>query len=197
VSDRFDELLGGVEDPGERERLRRVHELLLAVDPPPDVSPAAASSASGPELVLQEHKLSRRRRPLLLAAALAALLAVAAFGAGFLAGDRAGEPETVRVIPMSGVGPERDAAAEIELLEEDAAGNWPMRVVLRGLEPSRDRDDWYELWLTSDGELTGSCGRFMVNPGETAVTLTVPYGLRAYDGWVVTRRGSSEVLLST
>jgi hypothetical protein len=197
VSDRFDELLGGVEDPRERERLRRVHELLLAVDPPPDVSPAAAPNAPGPELVSPEHKVSRRRRPLLLAAALAGLLAVAAFGAGFLAGDRAGEPETVRVIPMSGVGPERDAAAEIELLQEDAAGNWPMRVVLRGLEPSRDRDDWYELWLTSDGELTDSCGRFMVNPGETEVTLTVPYGLRAYDGWVVTRRGSSEVLLST
>ena len=29
---RFDELVGGVDDPVERERLRRVHELLLAVD---------------------------------------------------------------------------------------------------------------------------------------------------------------------
>jgi hypothetical protein len=29
------------------------------------------------------------------------------------------------------------------------------------------------------------------------VTLSVPYRLRAYDEWVVTRRGSDEVLLST
>jgi hypothetical protein len=29
------------------------------------------------------------------------------------------------------------------------------------------------------------------------VTLSVPYGLRQYDGWVVTRRGSDRVLLTT
>ena len=34
----FDELLGGVEDPEERARLQRVHELLLETDPPPELS---------------------------------------------------------------------------------------------------------------------------------------------------------------
>jgi hypothetical protein len=29
------------------------------------------------------------------------------------------------------------------------------------------------------------------------VTLSVPYGLRAYDGWVVTRAGSDQILLRT
>ena len=40
MSDRFDELVGEIDDPGERERLRRVHELLLSVDAPPELSPA-------------------------------------------------------------------------------------------------------------------------------------------------------------
>ena len=37
MSDRFDELVGDIEDPAERERLRRVHELLLSVDAPPEL----------------------------------------------------------------------------------------------------------------------------------------------------------------
>jgi len=36
-----------------------------------------------------------------------------------------------------------------------------------------------------------------VHEGVTTVTLSVPYGLRSYDGWVVTRRGSDRVLLTT
>ena len=40
MTDRFDELVGEIEDPEERERLRRVHQLLLSVDPPPEVSSA-------------------------------------------------------------------------------------------------------------------------------------------------------------
>ena len=72
-----------------------------------------------------------------------------------------------------------------------------MNVVVRGLEPSRDRSDWYELWLTRDGRLVSSCGRFIVHAGRTEVTLSVPYALRSYDGWVVTRRGSRQPLLTT
>ena len=102
-----------------------------------------------------------------------------------------------RVIPMAGTAAARGASASIELLPQDASGNWPMRVLLRGLEPSRDRDDAYELWLTRDGELADSCGVFTVHEGLTTVTLSVPFALKSYDGWVVTRRGSEEVLLTT
>jgi hypothetical protein len=179
VSDRFDELVGEIADEAERERLRRVHELLLSVDPPA----AAAAPPSRP-----------RRRPQRLAL-LAAALAAVAFGAGYLLGGA--EPEAVRVIAMAGVGEAQGASASIELLPEDAAGNWPMNVVVRGLEPSRGRSDWYELWLTRDGKRVSPCGRFIVEPGRTEVTLSVPYGLRNYDGWVVTRRGSDRVLLTT
>jgi hypothetical protein len=186
VSDRFDELVGEVEDPQERERLRRVHELLLAVEPPPDV-PAAARQ---PPVVAGRRR--ERAKPLLL---LAAALAVVAFGAGYAVGDR--DPAPQRVIRMTGVGPEPDATASIRLLPQDEAGNWPMHVRVRGLEPSADRRDWYELWLTSDGEPIASCGRFVVGEGQTEVTLSVPYGLRRYDGWIVTRAGSEEPLLTT
>ncbi len=120
-----------------------------------------------------------------------------AFGAGYLLGGDGGDPEAVRVIPMEGAGATPAASASIELLPEDEAGNWPMNVVVRGLEPSRDRSDWYELWLTRDGRLVSSCGRFIVSGARTEVTLSVPYGLRRYDGWVVTRRGSPEPLLTT
>ena len=44
MSDRFDELVGDIEDPAERERLRRVHELLLSVEAPPE-RPAAPAPA--------------------------------------------------------------------------------------------------------------------------------------------------------
>ena len=189
MTDRFDELVGDVADPVERERLRRVHELLLAVEPPPELSPALETAALQEPMPL---RAGRRGRALAL---LAAGLAAAAFGAGYLVGDREVAPQ--RVIAMTGTGPERDATASIELLPQDHAGNWPMRVLVRGLEPSRDRSDFYELWLTKNGRLAASCGRFTVHAGLTTVTLSVPYGLRRYDGWVVTRAGSDEILLTT
>jgi len=188
MNDRFDDLVGDIADSAERERLRRVHALLLSVEAPPELSPAARP----PEPVLQ---LPRRRRYALVL--VAAALAAALFGSGYLVGDRADDVEPVAVIAMSGVGEGRGAAASIALLPQDASGNWPLSVRLRGLEPSKDRADYYEMWLTKDGKLADPCGRFTVHPGLTTVMLSVPYGLRAYDGWVVTRRGSDRVLLRT
>jgi len=193
MSDRFDELVGDVADAAERERLRRVHELLLSVEPPPELSPSL-QAAPVPEPV---RLLPRRRRQAL--ALLAAALAAAAFGAGWLAGARSDDVQLARTIAMQGVGESRGSFATIELLPQDAEenGNWPLRVLVRGLAPSKDRTDYYELWLTKDGKLADSCGRFLVHEGLTTVMLSVPYGLRRYDGWVVTRRGSDQPLLTT
>ena len=187
MSDRFDELVGEIADPGERERLRRVHELLLSVDPPPELAPAPRV----PVVVLPTRPRGR------VLALLAAALAAVAFGAGWLGGARSDDVDPERVIVMNGVGESRGATASIELLPADEAGNWPMNVLVRGLEPSRDRTDFYELWVTKDGEPVDSCGRFVVGSGQTTVVLSVPYGLRRYDGWVVTRAGSDEILLTT
>jgi hypothetical protein len=190
MSDRFHELVGDIEDPAERERLRRVHELLLSVDAPPELPEHAVAPIPAPVAVLP-----RRRRFAL--ALIAAALAAALFGSGYLVGGRSDDLDAVKVIPMAGVDDGRGASASIDLLPQDESGNWPLKVRLRGLEPSRDRSDYYELWLTKGGKLADSCGRFTIHPGLTTVTLSVPYGLRSYDGWVVTRRGSDRVLLTT
>ena len=191
MKERFDELVGPIEDPGEHDRLRRVHQLLLSVDPPPEVSPALQAPIPAEPV----QRLPRRRRAAL--ALLAAALAAAAFGAGWFANERSGDVEAVALIPMTGTAQARGATALIELLPQDESGNWPMNVRLRGLTPSRDRSDYYEMWLTKGGKLTDPCGRFTVHTGLTNVTLSVPYGLRQYDGWVVTRHGSDVPLLST
>jgi hypothetical protein len=150
-----------------------------------------------PPALVPPLRRARRRPPLaLLAAALAALVATA-FGGGYLLGARGGDVEAVRTIAMTGVGDERDASATIEVLPADAAGNWPMRMRVRGLEPNRPGHDYYELWLTKDGKPLGSCGRFKVRPGLTEVMLSVPYPLQGYDGWVVTHGRSPQPLLTT
>ena len=191
MTERFEDLVGEIEDPDERERLRRVHQLLLSVDPPPEVS----STVGAPVAAEPVRMLPRRRGRAL--ALLAAALAAAAFGAGWLAGARSDDVQAERVIPMAGTSEARGATASIELLPQDESGNWPMNVLVRGLTPSRDRADYYELWLTKDGKLADPCGRFTVHTGLTTVFLSVPYGLRNYDGWVVTRHDSGEFLLST
>lgn len=193
MKDRFEDLIDGVEDldPAERERLRRVHELLLEAEPPPEV-PYALREAP---LAKPVRLLPQRRRFTL--ALIAAALAAIAFGSGFLLGGRSDDVTVFRNVSMAGVGEGRGGFASIEIREQDEAGNWPMVVRLRGLDESRSRDDYYELWLTKDGELADSCGRFILDDGVTEVTLSVPYGFKNYDGWVVTRRGSEKPLLST
>ena len=191
MTDRFDELVGEIEDPQERARLRRVHTLLLSVDPPPEIS----ASLEAPPAAEPVRLLPRRRRTAL--ALLAAALAAASFGAGWFASARSDDVEAVVSIPMVGTAQAAGAAASIDVLPQDEAGNWPMNVVVRGLTPSRDRSDYYELWLTRGGKLVDPCGRFIVHTGVTKVVLSVPYGLRRYDGWVVTRHDSDVPLLAT
>ena len=192
MKDRFEDLIDLDDlDEGERERLRRVHELLLEVSPPPEV-PGKLRQPPAAEPV---RLLPQRRRFTL--ALLAAALTAIAFGSGFLLGGRSDDASAVRNVPLAGVDEGRGGFASIEILEQDEAGNWPMVVRVRGLPASTSRDDYYELWLTKGGKLADSCGRFVLHDGVTEVTLTVPYGFKRYDGWVVTRRGSTEPLLST
>ena len=192
MKDRFEDLVDLDElDPAERDRLRRMHELLLLVSPPPEV-PSDLREAPAAEPV----RLLPQRRRYTLALIAAALIAIA-FGSGFLLGGRSDDVSVFRNVSMAGVGEGLGGFASIEIQEQDEAGNWPMVVRVRGLEESADRNDYYELWLTKGGRLADSCGRFILHDGVTEVTLSVPYGFKRYDGWVVTRRGSEEPLLST
>jgi hypothetical protein len=179
----FDDLVGRDIDPHERERLERVHDLLVAAGPPPE--PAARVVPLRP----------RRRRGALLA--LAAALAVAAFAIGAAVGDHAAGRSVDAHVTMSGVGTSSDASARLTLYDVDAAGNWPLEVEVRGLaRPASGRP--YELWLTKDGKLAALCGTFLTNEhGEASVPMNAPYRFSDFDGWVVVEEGTKTPLLTT
>jgi hypothetical protein len=217
VSDRFDEL---VDHPSltaeERARLRRVHDLLLDVGPPPE-----APRHLSPPAEAQVIPFRRRSRGLALLAA--ALGAAVLGGAGYLLGERSATPEaaqtvtaertvtatqatTVRetvtaapeqpsgpVVRMAGVGAAEGAWATVELLPRAESGDYPVRIHASGL-PERTT---YEMWVVDDGELEELCGSFTTGYGETEVTLIVPYEMKTRDDWVLVRPGTNEPVLTT
>ena len=170
----FDELVGDDLSPGERERLRRVHELLIAAGPPADV----------PESLARPRVRAFRTRRRVLALALAAALAVAAFVGGWLAhGDD--DFDVRAAVPMQATANAPGAEALIELGYPDESGNWEMIVEAKGLKPLPD-DGYYVLLLTRNGEPIATCGSFKVNEnGWAKVRLGASYSLKNFDGWVV------------
>jgi len=179
MSPEFDELIGTDLDPAERERLERVHELLIAAGPPPE--PAAKVVLLPP----------RRRRGVLLA--LAAALAVAAFALGAaLTGPDVEFTET-----MSGTAAASNARASLAVFALDDAGNWPMELTVSGLPPAKDGRP-FELWLTRNGEPAALCGAFLTSPsGAAEVPMNAPYRFTDFDGWVIVSEGSETPLLTT
>ena len=183
----LDELAGDV-PAEERERLERVHALLLEAGPPPELSPALAETPRAP----RSGVVPFPRRYRAAALGLAAVLALGLLGVGYAIG-RATEPEAAFTVPMTGPG---GASAEIVVFDGDTGGNWPMALTVRGL-PALGGNRRYELWLTRAGRLEDPCGTFAVSEGETEVRLNAPYVLRDYDGWVVVVTGSTEPVLRT
>ena len=176
------------------ERLRRAHDALLAAGPPPELPPELATPP-GRRQPPPVRLLPRRRLGATLVAA--AALALAAFGGGYLL-SAAGEPEsfpTDFVLVMRGTEQAPDAVASLAVGLQDDAGNWPMEMTIQGL-PALPGLGRYELVLTKGGEPAVSCGTFVVD-GKTLVHLNAPFRLRQYDGWAVTRAGSSAILLRT
>jgi len=182
----FDDLVGGDDlEPEEELRLREVHDLLVQAGPPPDLPPALERlpDEPGEAQILTYPMLPKRRWA--AAAVIAAALAVAAFGAGFLVGDRgasSSEAEAVHVVPMRGVS---GALASIRLSKRDDVGNLPMEVVVTGL-PTQPEGAYYTLYLTRDGKPRVPCGYFRMRDHTTTVHFTVPYELKKGEDWVVT-----------
>jgi hypothetical protein len=181
----FDELVGTDLSPGERERLERVHELLVAAGPPPpEVVPVAP-------VELRPH----RRRGALLA--LAAALAVTAFALGAAVVDGASGRDVDFTETMTGTPSAVDATASLAVFDIDAAGNWPMELTVAGLPPATSGRP-FELWLTRDGELAALCGGFLTDAdGSAVVPMNAPYRFDGFDGWVVVEEGSRAPLLTT
>ncbi|HYI75320.1 MAG TPA: hypothetical protein VEW90_08610 [Gaiellaceae bacterium] len=180
----FDDLVDGDLEPGERARLERVHELLIAAGPPPESPPASPVGALRP-----------RRRGALLA--LAAALAVAAFALGAVLSGGSDGRTLDFTETMSGTAAATEARASLAIYDIDAAGNWPMELEVSGLSPAASGRR-FELWLTRGGELGALCGSFLTNErGNASVPLNAPYRFSEFDGWVIVEEGSKEPLVTT
>jgi hypothetical protein len=196
MSPDFRELVGEGLPEEERARLERVHDLLVAAGPPPELSPAIAEPSGPPETVVM---LPRRRAGALLA--IAAAIGVVAFLGGYVAGHVGnGKFSTLRSVPMHGTAAAQAASATIDVGDLDASGNWPLRVELRNM-PALPAGGYYEMYLTRHGKPVATCGTFAASGSDSTVRLNAPYELKRYDGWVVTRHlpgaGTDSVVLTT
>jgi hypothetical protein len=188
----FDDLVES-DDPEERARLRRVHDLLVEAGPPPELSPALASVAPPAEAPVDDERdfswLPRRR--LGAALVLAGAVLVGTFGIGYLAGGSGGESDEkaagIRITRTIALKADGGASDVINVGARDAGGNWPMIVTVRGLEPLKG-GDYYVLALAKKGKPIVTCGTFNVEArGRRTVRMSVAYDLKGFDGWVVTR----------
>jgi hypothetical protein len=186
----FDELVGS-DDLGaaERARLRRVHDLLVAAGPPPELSPKLTAPPAEPRGRILPFP-QRRWRTFALTAAAALLVA---FFAGWAVGKHRAGDDVRRTIAMTGA---HGALASLDVLQPDGSGNWGMRMTVTGL-PVLASGRTYTLWLTKHGRLESVCGTFVVRSGATTVRMSAPYRLREYTGWVVVVSGTMTPVLRT
>ena len=146
---RLDDLVGSDIPAEERERLERVHELLIAAGPPAELAP---EFERGPTLAMTLARSSRRRghrRVALLAAAIVILLL--AFIGGFVVGNSGDGLTGSHTLKLTGTKQAPGALASLVITNADAAGNWPMQLSVTGL-PKLPTHGYYEVFVTrNDG----------------------------------------------
>jgi hypothetical protein len=170
--------------PAERERLERVHALLVEAGPPPELT---AAIEQPPAQVIQFPVW--RRRPLVAALAAAVAVAGAAFGGGYVVGNDNGGVKAAQVMSLRG---QSNELASLRIGTPDAVGNSPMILTVTGL-PQLEHG-YYELFTWRHGKPSYPCGGFRMERGTTSVHLTVPYELKPGTKLVVTviERGKVE-----
>ena len=181
----FDEIVGS--DAEDAERLRRVHELLVAAGPPPELPPRLREAPVAESNVLSLPRLPARRRTTLLFAA--ALLVLSLFFGGYLVGHaRFSSAQAVNTLSLRGTKSASHAFASLQIFPL-RAGNWPMTLTVSDL-PKLPAHSYYEVYLVRRGTPYLSCGEFTVAGGSIPVTvqLNAPYVFRPGDTWVVTRQ---------
>jgi hypothetical protein len=176
----FRDLVGEDLPPEEQERLERVHEMLIAAGPPPELPPELADApdrhASSREL--EPTGLPRRRVGAALA--LAAAIALVTFVGGYVAGyNRTNDNfQSVRSVALA-KGAQR---ADVQFGPRDENGNTPMQVKVEGLR-RLPAGDYYTLFMTKHGKPIVLCGSFNVR-GKQSTTLhfNVAYDPADFDG---------------
>ena len=185
----FHELIGDDLEPAERERLERVHNMLIAAGPPPEL-PQELAEPPRPEGKLVELARRRLRTGLLLAAT----IVLAAFAAGYLLGHR-GETSSSGSFPTAEtavLGTSPDQLAVVRFGQVDENGNRPMIVNVNGLDRLKD-GDYYTLFMTRDGKPIVTCGTFNVSDeGVTTVRFSVAYDLERFDGLMLARYSAKD-----
>jgi hypothetical protein len=200
----FDDLVGA-EVPGEeRARLRRVHELLVQADQPPELSPEL-DAVPWPDEALAPLSLRRsgreRRRSWLGVAAVAAAIALVAFIIGEGRGGQSASFSAIHKLAMHGTTLAPRASATVEVGARSGAGNWPMLVDVVNLSPA-PQGGYYMLWLSRNGKPVAPCGSFNTSGlNETVVRLSAAYSFSGINGWIVTREAPGgnhrQIVLST
>jgi hypothetical protein len=183
---RFEDLIEADVSGAERDRLERVHELLVAAGPPPELSPKLEA---GPTLAMTLSRPAKPRgRRIALLAATVAILAVA-FVLGYVAGNRGGGLASAETMQLSGTDAAPAALAALKIMPSDTSGNWPMKLTATGL-PKLGRNGYYEVFLVRNGKIYAPCGSFVSrgNARGIDVTLNAPYDLQPHDTWVVTKQ---------
>jgi hypothetical protein len=185
----FRELIGNDLEPAERERLERVHDMLIAAGPPPELPQELADPPR------QEGKLVElARRRLRTGLVLAAAIVIAAFAAGYLLGAR-GEESTsgsFTAVKTAVLGKSASRLAVVRIGDLDENGNRPMEVTVDGLD-RLSGGDYYTLFMTRNGKPIVTCGTFNVrDDGVTTVRLTSAYDLARFDGMMLSRYSAKD-----
>lgn len=202
-------LIGEQVDDADIEALRPADELLRETEAPPEIPPELAAAIRAiPGHEEQPAKRDRRRdvlntnRARVIAAAVA--LAGIAFAIGWFArGGGESQPVAAEVVTLEATRfASNEATMVIDVFPVDDGGNWVLLADVGGLEPAGE-SQYYELWLTQNGRVSASCGRFLVDSEGRAESIwfNAPYRFADYDDWVVTLEGPgnerSRVLLRT
>jgi hypothetical protein len=175
----------------ELDQLRRVHDLVLAAGPLPELPP----SLQHPPVVEDDRRdasaafaeIPRRSgRVLTFAAGLAVMTLVI----GYIIGHRHAGFNTDYTVQMKGTSAAPHAVGLVRVAPIDSVGNWPLELQVVGLK-ALPKGGYYTLYLTRHKKPAASCGTFRVNEGQTVVRLNAPYNFRKYDknGWIVVAHG--------
>jgi hypothetical protein len=192
----FDDLITDDVSETERDRLQRVHEMLLAAGPPAEISPELET---GPNLFLTPRKPPRKRPSVRRVLLLAATIGIAGF-IGYSLG-KSNEFPVTQTMSMRGTLAAPRAAGRLDIGEQDGQ-NWLMRLEASGL-PATGKKEFYEVFLTKQGKIVAPCGWFVVhaNHEQTVAYMTAPYNIDNA-GWVITKvhvgqKGNGPVVMRT